>query len=61
MGEGGGVYENLKYRNTNDFFQKYHFTMRIFAKYQYRNTFWYFIVSLPRLAQSNPTKSYHNK
>ena len=35
----GGFYENLKYRNTNDFFQKYHFTIRFFAKYQYRNTF----------------------
>ena len=40
---------------------KYRFTVRFFTKYRYRNSFSYFIVSLPRLAQSTPTKSYQNK
>ena len=58
---GGGSHENSKYRNTDDFFQKYHFTVRRFAKYGYRNTFSYFILSLPRLLRITPTKSYQNK
>ena len=62
IGEGGGgAYGNSKYQNTDDFFRKYRYTVRFFSKYWYQNTFSYFIISLPRLARSTPTKSYQNK
>ena len=60
-GGGGWSYRNSKYQNTDDFFRKDRFTVRFFAKYQYRNTISYFTVSLPRLARSTPTESYLNK
>ena len=61
LGGWGWSCANSKYQNTDDFFRKYCFTVRFFAKYRYRNTFSYFIVSLPRLARSSPPKSYQNK
>ena len=60
-GGGGGRTGTRNSEIPTIFFRKYRFTVRFFSKYQYWNTFSYFIVSLPRLAWSTPTKSYQNK
>ena len=58
---GGGVVRELEVPKYRRFFPKIPLYRKIFAKYRYRNTFPYFIVSLLRLAWSTPTKSYQNK